>query len=200
MEGFVPPELRLDEEDSEPKPEKKAWTPRERALTPSQQGRNTPKGFKPTWEKPLASTRCTGTVKNGERKGQQCDKWAMPGAIVCLSHGGHLPTVRKAAERRVNEMRAYIIGEADRAVDTLFDLLNSDGGDNIRLGAAKEILSIAGVKNEVVQLEVEHRVAASTLVNERLAALATTKDIPDSEEDVVDAEELVDEGEKEAGE
>lgn len=191
MEGFVPPELPIEPEDTEKaEDQKKPWTPRTRAITPSQQGRSTPKGFKPTYDKPMASVRCTGIVKNGVRKGEQCDKWATPlGSIVCLSHGGHLPNVKKAAERRVQEMRTYIIGEADRAVDTLFDLMEGDYGEQVRLGAAKEILAIAGVKDkETIQVEVEHRRAGSEIISERLAQLATTK--PAEEEDV-----LIDEGE-----
>ena len=31
--------------------------------------------------------KCKGTVKNGDRKGQRCGKWARDGFTVCASHG-----------------------------------------------------------------------------------------------------------------
>lgn len=198
MEGFVPPVLQLDEDSlgvreetadqTEETTKKKEWTPRVRALSPREQGRKTPAGFKPTWDKPLAAVRCTGTIRNGERKGEQCGRWALIGAIVCNSHGARLPSVQKSAERRIKEMRMYIIGEADRAVDTLFDLLDDKNGEQVRLGAAKEIMSIVGVKDNSVSIEVEHRVSPSSIINERLDKLAKNNHAEK-------AEELIDEGE-----
>lgn len=46
---------------------------------------------------------CTAT---SHRSGQQCKKWAVNGATVCLTHGGAAPQVRAAARERHARERA----------------------------------------------------------------------------------------------
>lgn len=44
------------------------------------------------------SRRCTATSKS---TGEQCKRWAYPGAKVCVNHGGAAPAVKAAADRRI---------------------------------------------------------------------------------------------------
>jgi hypothetical protein len=50
---------------------------------------------------PPDEKRCIGNVSNGPYAGQRCRRPALLGARVCLSHGGQLPAVRQAAQRRL---------------------------------------------------------------------------------------------------
>lgn len=73
----------------------------------------------------------------------------------CMVHGGHLPNVQKAAATKVEAAKLRLIEDADLAVDTLFELLKPGVADNVKLGAAKEILDRAGVKGSIdVNIEV----------------------------------------------
>ncbi len=47
--------------------------------------------------------RCSATAK---RTGERCRRWPMPGARVCVMHGGAASQVKRAAERRVAEAAA----------------------------------------------------------------------------------------------
>lgn len=58
---------------------------------------------------PLGSRRCSAKSK---QSGEQCKRWASPGATVCATHGGKAPQVRAAAERRL------AAAEAERAAVT----------------------------------------------------------------------------------
>jgi hypothetical protein len=134
-----PPPLHDDEE-----PENRS--PNAGNNSALEQGQNVPAGWKPTLDKPLPVVRCTGTVRNGDRKGERCGRWSIMGHDRCLVHGGHLPNVQKAAATKVEAAKLRLIEDADLAVDTLFELLKPGTAANVQLGAAKEILDRAGVK------------------------------------------------------
>ena len=132
----------VDDDGMEVKPE--SWSKGKNSSR--EQGSNIPVGFKPTARNPLPVVRCTAVIRNGERKGERCSRWSIRGATVCLVHGGTIPNVKKAAEAKVEAARMRIIGDSELAVDTLFDLLKVGTADNVRLGAAKDILDRAGLK------------------------------------------------------
>lgn len=122
-----------------------------------EQGSNIPTGWKPTLDQPLPVVRCTGTVRNGDRAGQRCGRWSIQGHDKCMVHGGNLPNVQAAAQKKVEAAKLRLIEDADLAVDTLFELLKPGTADNVKLGAAKEILDRAGVKGAIdVNVEVKH--------------------------------------------
>lgn len=139
---------------------------------PSEQGQNIPKGWKPTMAQPIPSVRCTGTIRQGERKGEQCDKWSMSGATVCFQHGGSLPNVKKAAEARKEAARLKLLDVAEDAAGMLEFLMNYSTQDQIKLKAAMEILDRVGVKGGI-DLNVTHSVDISpaTILAEKLAGM-----------------------------
>jgi hypothetical protein len=49
----------------------------------------------------VPAVRCAAKSK---RSGQRCKNFAVPGAKVCVTHGGNAAQVRKAAERRVQQI------------------------------------------------------------------------------------------------
>lgn len=73
--------------------------------------------------------RCTGNALNGVYKGQRCRKPALRGARVCLSHGGSLPSVRKAAELRVLAAQDLAI---QGIVHIAFEKVNVSDADRLR--------------------------------------------------------------------
>lgn len=129
--------------DDEPRENRSTNAGKNSAL---EQGQNVPSGWKPTLDQPLPVVRCTGTVRNGDRKGERCGRWSIMGHDKCMVHGGHLPNVQKAASTRVEAAKLRLIEDADLAVDTLFELLKPGTAANVQLGAAKEILDRAGIK------------------------------------------------------
>lgn len=131
-----------------------------------------PKGWKPTVSQPIPVTRCTSTVRNGDRKGERCGRWAITGATVCIVHGGRLPTVKKAAEDRILAAKMRLVDSTDDAIDTLIDLLTS-GGDQVKLGAAREILDRAGVKSSTeIEVNVTTAIKPSEIIQEKLRTIA----------------------------
>lgn len=140
--------------------------------------------FKPSLEKPLPSIRCISMKKDGDR----CGRWSIRGAAYCLVHGGRLPTVKKAAAAAIETARMRLVGLTDDAVDVLEDLTRSGTADAIRLKAATEILDRAGVKGALdINIEVEHKIDASTTIAEKL--LQISKRSADPEDlGVIDAE------------
>lgn len=136
------------------------------------QGSNIPQGWKPSATQPIPVTRCTAPIKNGDRKGERCGRWAITGATVCIVHGGRLPSVRKAAEDRVHAAKMRLLDSSDEAIDTLIDLLTS-AGDQVKLGAAKEILDRAGIKGGMdVEVNVTTNVKPSEIIQEKLRTIA----------------------------
>lgn len=150
-----------------------------------EQGSDVPQNFKPTLQRPLPVIRCTATVRNGERKGERCGRWSIAGATVCLAHGAKLPNVRKAAEAKIEAARLRIVDDAGLAVDTLFELLKVGTAENVRLGAAKDILDRAGLKpGEKIDIDVVSSVAPSITLMEKLGEIRGN----DEKKEIEDAE------------
>jgi hypothetical protein len=139
-----------------------------------QQDAIVPAGWKPTVAHPVPPMRCTGTVRSGVREGQRCGRWSIEGHDKCIVHGGNLPNVKEAARKHVEAARLRLIGGADDAIDTLFELMSSSQtADNIKLGAAKEILDRAGVKGPAeFHVEVEHKVSPVDAIRDKIAKIA----------------------------
>jgi hypothetical protein len=112
----------------------------------------------------------------------------------CMVHGGHLPNVQAAAAKKVEAAKLRLLEDSDLAVDTLFELLKPGVADQVRLGAAKDILDRAAIKGGAdLTVEVNHNVNMSEEINKKLEImrqrqLAAAKK---AEEDAL----LVDEGE-----
>lgn len=174
----------------------KTNSPSEGKQTPSMQGSNVPKGWRPTVAKPLPSVRCTGLIRNGERQGEQCDKWSMEGATVCFQHGGKLPSVQKAAEERKAAARLKLIDASGDAAETIAYLMQFAVQENVRLAAAKEVLDRAGIKGGAdITIEHQHSLNPSAVLAEKLQEMAKSitaerekeyTDLADS--DIIDVE------------
>lgn len=178
-------------------------------FNPSQHQSVIPDGWKPTFARPIPTIRCTSIVKSGPNQGKQCDKFAPAGSNVCLQHGYHLESVKKAAQQRVEMARAKILGATDDAAEVIMQLMMFSPQDNIRLAAAKDILDRAGLKQAQEQtVHVEHTIKASETVTERLKEIAervqkgeitvqseftNTEDSDIIDIETIDSEEIVDE-------
>lgn len=140
-----------------------------------EQGLNIPMGWKPTAAEPVPVIRCTGTLRNGPKAGQQCGNWSLRGATVCIVHGGRLPNIRKHAEDVREAARMRILGLADMAIDTLEELADAQGtaGAAVKLKAATELLDRAGIKGGI-EMNVVHEVRSnpSEEIAKRLAGIA----------------------------
>jgi len=77
---------------------------------------------------------CTATAR---RTGRQCQKRAIAGARVCLSHGAAAPQVRRAAAERVAFQRAAELLAADATADPLEVLAAAVRASAALLGAAE---------------------------------------------------------------
>lgn len=60
--------------------------------------------------------RCTAHISDGSR---QCERWAINGGLVCATHGGRAPQVKKSAKERLAEL-------IDPALEGLYKALKSD--------------------------------------------------------------------------
>lgn len=190
LPGFAQPEPpSLDDEPTE---NRSTNAGKNSAL---EQGSNIPQGWKPTLDQPLPVVRCTGTVRNGDRAGQRCGRWSIQGHDKCMVHGGNLPSVQKAAATKVEAAKLRLIEDADLAVDTLFELLKPGTADNVKLGAAKEILDRAGVKGAIdVNVEVKHSNPSDdilkklAIMRERSNPEPELEDLGESEEEEVEVD------------
>ena len=141
--------------------------------TPAEQGSSIPQGWKPTMAKPLPSVRCTGTIRQGERKGEQCDNWSVQGLTVCFQHGGMLPNAKKAAEARKDAARLKLMNLTEDAADMVEYLMNYSSQDQIKLKAALEVLDRAGIKGGAdITIAHEHTLAPSKLLGDKLDEMA----------------------------
>lgn len=173
------------------------WKPSSNAGNNSalEQDSTIPKGWKPTLDKPLPVVRCTGTVRNGEREGQRCGRWSIMGHDKCMVHGGHLPNVQKAAASKVEAAKLRILEDSDLAVDTLFELLRPGVADQVRLGAAKDILDRAAIKGGAdMTVEVTHSVSLAGEIEKKIEIMRQRELAKLAEAEAAEAE-LVDEGE-----
>lgn len=140
-----------------------------------EQGQNVPMGWKPTAAEPIPPVRCTGTVRNGPRKGERCGKWSLVGATVCLVHGGHLPNVRKHAQDVKDEARRRLLGLAPDAIDVFENIIFSENAaPQFKIAAAKEILDRGGIvkENADLKVEIEHTVSPTVMIEEKLKIIA----------------------------
>lgn len=163
-----------------------------------EQGVTVPEGWKPTLDKPLPVVRCTGTVRNGERAGMRCGRWSLMGHDKCMVHGGHLPSVQKAAATRVEAAKLRILDDSDLAIDTLFELLKAGVADQVRLGAAKDILDRASIKGGPdMTVEVVHSVSMAEDISKKLEVMRQREIAAreKAEAEAQEAEELEDQGE-----
>lgn len=141
--------------------------------TPADQESPVPKGWHATLAKPLPSVQCTGTIRNGDRAGERCNKWSIAGATVCLQHGGHLPNVKKAAEDRKDAARLQLIGATADAIDVIEHLMKYATQENVKLAAARDVLDRAGIKGGIeVSVTHEHKLSPMDEINQRLADMA----------------------------
>lgn len=155
----------------------------------------TPTGWKPSVQKPIPNIRCTGIVRNGERKGERCGRWAIQGASVCPKHGGQLPNVKAHAEAVVEAARLRLYGMADDAIDAIDDLVNNPAtAGAVRLKAAEMILDRVGIKGAPdLNVHVEVRQAPSEEIAKRLAGIASRLKPKEVEAEPEDLGEIVDE-------
>lgn len=163
-----------------------------------EQGSDTPTGWKPSRSKPIPNMRCTGIVRNGERKGERCGRWAIQGGVVCVKHGGRLPNVKAHAEAVVEAARMRLYGLADDAIDAIDDLVNNpQTAGAVRLKAAEMILDRVGIKGAPdLNVHVEVRTAPSEEIAKRLAGIASRLKPKEIEAEPEDLGEVLDEEEK----
>lgn len=163
-------------------------------VSAGQQGGEVPAGWKPTVAKPIPVVRCTGTIRNGPKKGERCPKWSIRGGTVCLQHGAHLPSVKEAAQERVEAARLRLIGLTEDAIDALEEIVDGSAGPQLRLKAATEILDRAGLKGAPdLTVQVEAVVSPAEMIRERLAKLSKNLSPEPQPEDLG---EIVEEGEQ----
>ncbi len=87
--------------------------------------------------------RCTA---KSVRSGQRCKKAAILGGVVCQTHGGGAPQVKRAARERLNDLIDPAINELGRRVE-------DSENPALALRAAQDILDRAGYKSpEKVEL------------------------------------------------
>lgn len=117
-----------------------------------------------------------------------------------MVHGAQLPNVQRAAATKVEAAKLRLLEDSDLAVDTLFELLQPGVADQVRLGAAKDILDRAAIKGGAdLTVEVNHNINPSEEINKKLdimrqRMLAAAKVEEDShlqdEGEILDAEEV----------
>lgn len=107
-----------------------------------------------------------------DRPGEQCRRWSLRGATVCLKHGGRLENVREHAAAVQEHARLRLLGLADKGVDTLEELMDSAASEAVRLGAVKEILDRGGVRGgQELEITVSQGESPAEVLKERLSKL-----------------------------
>jgi hypothetical protein len=136
---------------------------------------------------PRDEHRCRALIKTPLSPwiGNRCRRVKMRGAVVCKAHGGTLPSVRKAAERRL-AMAAL------PAVDRLIYIALQKPGveDRDRIRAIIEILNRAGLEGKT-HIEMEIKPWQQILQRVYRASDPNAEDDGD-ESDALDLEEGVD--------
>ena len=80
--------------------------------------------------------RCSAT----NREGQPCRKFSMRGQAVCRSHGGASPQAKAKAEQMIELAEMRLRGLAPVAVAELEALVTSATSEQVRLGAARDLV------------------------------------------------------------
>lgn len=78
-----------------------------------------------------------------------------------------------------------LLNNVDLAIDTLVDLTKVGTADQVRLGAAKEILALTNIKGADMTVEVNHNVSAASTIADRLKSIAARSEPAD---EIIDAE------------
>lgn len=114
----------------------------------------------------------------------------------CMVHGGHLPNVQKAAASKVEAAKLRILEDSDLAVDTLFELLRPGVADQVRLGAAKDILDRAAIKGGAdMTVEVTHSVSLAGEIEKKIEIMRQRELAKLAEAEAAAQAELEDQGE-----
>lgn len=161
-----------------------------------------PADWKPTSDRPVPALRCTHVRDDDTR----CKKFGVRGTgfngtpAMCFIHGGSLPAVKAKAEATVLSARMRLLQSLPMALDTLLDLAENATAENVKLKAATEILDRSGIKGGIeIQVEVTNNSNPSDDILKKLQIMRERSEAAKAEEaDIVDAEELTDEGEKQA--
>lgn len=130
--------------------------------------------------------RCTAKSKS---TGVQCKNTPIPGGTVCISHGGSIPAVKAAAQRRM-------IALIDPAMDTLYRALYECEEWSQKVRAALGILDRAGMgpgstltvdteKSDLSQLSLAELQARARQVAERFAEDEDVKPEPDQADESI---------------
>lgn len=80
----------------------------------------------------IRSTQCSAHTKQGD----QCRRWSVAGATVCIVHGGAAPQVRRKAEERIRELVNPALARIARLI-----------GDDAEPGAESEAVSLAAARD-----------------------------------------------------
>jgi hypothetical protein len=108
--------------------------------------------------------RCKATAR---RSGEQCQKRAIKGATICLSHGAAASQVRRVAAQRVALQRAAELLGPDVTADPAEVLVAAVRSSAALLGAAE-----AAVRSDEADTAALHQLGEAALLAGRLAKLA----------------------------
>jgi len=149
-----------------------------------------PPQFRPSLEAPLPQYRCRQISSLTARR---CTDRALPGAYLCLAHGGDLPQVREAATESIAIAKRKLAALAEPAVDVLARIMDDDAvPTQVRLKAATEVLDRAGVRGGI-EIEAKHEISITSSRDRIIAQLDRLQEAADKKAElqaavVVDAE------------
>jgi len=87
---------------------------------------------------------------HSSRTGAPCRNHAIAGGVVCRAHGGAVPNVRAAAERRIQSLVLPALATIAQAIKAF------DSEPAVALAAARDLLDRAGFKT-ALQVEASGR-------------------------------------------
>lgn len=164
--------------------------------------RSAMRAFNPTTEKFVNVGRCRIKKRFGPHAGEPCGKWAMRGTTVCVEHGGSTPSVRKAAQRRVQKAKDDLAANINLGVQRHIHLIKSnDTPHNVHLQAVKLMYDVAGMnapEEEVVEEVKESPLMKLDGIMSEMRNRITTEnrqELEVLEEELIDEGEIVEDGE-----
>ena len=87
------------------------------------------------------------------RTKKPCERWAMKGQTVCMTHGGKTPQALARAEQMVELAELKLRGLAVLGAETLEDLVANADSEAVRLAAARDLVDRSvGKATERIQL------------------------------------------------
>jgi hypothetical protein len=111
--------------------------------------------------------RCTAHLSDGSR---QCERWAIDGGVVCATHGGQAPQVKKSARERLAEL-------VEPALEGLHTALKSGEIPSI-VKAAQIVLDRTGFHpSKAIELTGEFVGPVEVVPAERLALLSVEEKV-----------------------